>query len=117
MFQSIITLCMAWKVPIFGLAAGLVLVLYLSKVTLVLWLRSRHSAMWQQLGSPTPREIVFNPSGATAKGLWGWVWRRDYRGVGDPNVTLAGTCYRTAMIIFIPVAVLAIVVFATVETW
>jgi len=114
MSQSPLTLALAWRVPVFGLAGGLALTLYVSKVSLVVLLRSRHPGTWQQLGSPTPREIVFNPSGSTAKGLWGWVWRRDYRSISDALVSFAATCYRTAMIVFFPVAVVAIAIFSAV---
>jgi len=114
MSQSTIALALAWRVPVFGLACGLVFVLYVSKVSLVLSLRSRQSGVWQQLGSPSPREIVLNPRGSIAKGLWSWVWSRNYRGMSDIHVAICATCYRTAMIVFFPVAVAAIVIFAAV---
>src|SRR5580698_8799703 len=114
MSHSLFTLALAWRVPVFGLACGLVFTLYVSKVSLVLLLRSRHLGTWHQLGSPSPREIAFNPSGSTAKGLWGWVWRRDYRSMSDAQVSFAATCYRTAMIAFFPVAVAAIAIFTAV---
>ena len=114
MSQSMFALALAWKVPVIALTCGLVIALYVSKVSLVLSLRSRQVDVWQQLGSPSPREIVFNPSGSIAKGLWSWVWSRNYRSIGDVQVSLAATCYRTAMIVFFPVAVVAIVVFASV---
>ena len=114
MSQSMLALALAWKIPVLGIACGLVIILYASKVTLVLSLRSRQAEVWQQLGSPSPREIVFNPSGSVAKGVWSWVWARNYRGLSDIQVFSAAACYRTAMILFFPVAIVAIVVFATV---
>jgi len=112
-----LALAVSMRVPIFGVVAGLVLVLYISKSCLALLLRSRRAAMWQELGSPEPQEIILNPSGATARALWSWVWRQGYRGIGDFRISLAGTCYRTAMIIFFPVAAVAIIEFASVGLW
>ena len=108
MSQSVFALALAWRAPVFGLAFGLACALYVSKISLVLSLQRRHNVMWQQLASPTPKEIVFNPRGSTAKGLWSWVWRRDYIRLRDFRVSLPAMCYRTAMIAFFPVALVAI---------
>lgn len=59
-----------------------------------------------------PRNIVFNPRGTNARGLWTWVWHRGYREIEDALVSAAANCYRTAMVVFVPVAVVLTLIVA-----
>ena len=73
-----------------------------ARMYLVRLLRGNAYSEWQQLGSPSPLNLILYPRSGASKGLWEWVWMRKYRHLQDRAISIAAVCHRLLMIGLIP---------------
>jgi hypothetical protein len=73
-------------------------------------LRSRHSQTWEALGRPT---LFLNNSIANGLAVLRFLWRRDYRALGDDEFAGFASFLRGYMTVYLVVFVLTIAVFVT----
>ena len=74
-------------------------------------LRLRHPVLWNRLGRP---DTSNSESAANALGLARFVWRRDYEGLGDPQLSEA--CKRARRNMLLSVLAIAITLITLLST-
>src|SRR3989344_3906251 len=61
-------------------------------------LRARHPAAWNELGKPT---LFINNSIANGIAVQRFIWRRDYRKLGDPSLSKLADFLRTFQLCYL----------------